>query len=77
MHESRPIHGELGDVYLDKARRSLRKFYINHRVRAERRRIWLAAVTIQKEYRKRDFRKCVGQGGGRRRRRRMRWWWWW
>ena len=65
LHETRHINGPLADVYLDRARKGL-EFYITPKVRNDRRRIWLATVTIQKEYRKKSqrrrylyFRRCL------------------
>lgn len=55
MHDARPYNGELADVFLDKPRYNV-QFFIDHRVRSERRRVWQAAVMVQKEWRKRGHR---------------------
>jgi hypothetical protein len=51
MHDERVIDGPLADIFLERPRPTV-AFYIDPRVRHERRRLWLAVVTVQKEFRK-------------------------
>lgn len=59
MHDERVIDGPLADIFLERPRPSV-AFYIDPRVRHERRRLWLAVVTVQKEFRKMRHHKYVG-----------------
>jgi hypothetical protein len=58
LHEAGHVNGPLADVYLDRPRKGLR-FSIHPKVRNDRRRYWLAAVMIQKEFRRGDLRRWV------------------
>ncbi|KAJ1454047.1 hypothetical protein M885DRAFT_618542 [Pelagophyceae sp. CCMP2097] len=54
-HDALPLGGALADVYLA-PKRSLGRFFIDHRVRSERRQTWSAAILLQRRARRNRWR---------------------